>query len=133
QLRDYLLQIFQDKYITYSAENGMEALEIVKKHQPEIVISDVMMEKMNGIELCKNIKSNPAYGHIQVILLTSSASDQFKLEGVEEGADDYINKPFDAELLKARVATLIKNRTNLRQFFYNAITLQSNDLKVSAK
>lgn len=133
QLRDYLIQIFQDKYIIHSAENGLEALEIVKKHQPEIVISDVMMDKMNGIELCKNIKSNPAYGHIQVILLTSSASDQFKLEGVEEGADDYINKPFDADLLKARVATLIKNRTNLRQFFYNAITLQSNDLKVSAK
>lgn len=133
QLREYLAQLFRDKYILHIAKDGVEALDIVKKHQPEIVISDVMMDRMNGIELCAEIKSNPAYGHIQVILLTSSPSDRHKLEGVEEGADDYISKPFDADLLKARVSALIKNRKNLQQFFYNAITLQSNDLKISSK
>src|SRR5690606_8421096 len=123
----------QDEYILHTAKDGNEALTIIEQHQPEIVISDVMMGGMNGIELCAKIKSNPSYGHIQVILLTSSPSDAHKLEGIEEGADDYVNKPFDAELLKARVLTLIKNRKNLQQFFYNAITLQSNDLKISPK
>src|SRR5690606_25734391 len=83
--------------------------------------------------LCAEIKSNPAHGHIQVILITSSTSDRHKLDGVEEGADDYISKPFDADLLKARVSALTKNRKHLQQIFYNAITLQSNDLKISSK
>src|SRR5690606_29840988 len=132
QLREYLAQLFRDKYILHIAKDGVEALDIVKKHQPEIVISDVMMDRMNGIELCAEIKSNPAYGHIEVILLTSSRSDRHKLEGVEEGADDYISKPFDAHLVKARVSALIQNRNHLQQFFYNAITLQSNDLQISS-
>src|SRR5690606_7157540 len=112
EIRDYLHDLFKDEYLLHTAKEGNEALAIIKQHQPEIVISDVMMEGMNGIELCAKIKSNPTYGHIQVILLTSSPSDAHKLEGVEEGADDYLNKPFDAELLKARVHTLIKNRKN---------------------
>jgi len=133
QIRKYLVQLFQDQYLVYAAASGEEALQIVKKQQPDIVVSDIMMGEMSGIQLCHAIKSNAKLNHIQVILLTSSSSPAIQLEGVEEGADDYVTKPFDKEILKARVSNLLKNRQNLQQFFYNAITLQSNDLKVSEK
>jgi len=131
QIRDYLVELFESNYHVQHAKSGEEAWKLVEKEQPDVVISDVVMGELNGIELCRKIKTSPRYGHIQVVLLTNSSSDAFKLEGIEEGADDYISKPFDTDVLRARVQALIKNRKNLQRFFYNAITLQSNDLKIS--
>src|SRR5690606_24345787 len=105
--------LFAPDYHVLKASSGEEAFELVQREKPEVVVSDVVMGEMNGIELCRKIKTDPKLGHIQVVLLTNSSSDAFKLEGIEEGADDYINKPFDSDVLKARVQTLIKNRKNL--------------------
>lgn len=133
QLRDYLVKLFEKDYLVYHEANGIDALATIKSKQPEVVISDVIMEGMNGIELCQAIKSNPLSSHIQVILLTNSASPSSKLEGIRFGADDYMSKPFDAAVLRARVETLVKNRQHLQEFFFNAITLQSNVLKITDK
>jgi YesN/AraC family two-component response regulator len=133
QIRQYLHQIFQNKFIIQEAENGKKGLELAQKYLPDLIISDVHMQVMNGIELCKNIKENQTLNHIPVILLTASTSDELKLQGVEGGADDYITKPFDSKLLIARVSNLLKSRNKLQNYFYNEITLNKSDLKISSE
>ena len=91
------------------------------------------MEGGNGIDFCRAVKSDEALNHIPVILLTGTSSDKLRLEGVEGGADDYITKPFDKDLLVARVGNLLTSRDNLQKYFYNEITLNRNDLKISAE
>lgn len=132
-IRQYLVQLFKDRFTVYEADNGIDALHLAQQYGPDLVISDVMMGGLNGIDLCQTIKEDPALGHIPVILLTASSSADIKLKGVEGGADDYINKPFDKELLLARVANLLKSRTSLQRYFYNEITLKKNELKISSE
>ncbi|HTG57265.1 MAG TPA: DNA-binding response regulator, partial [Niabella sp.] len=98
---------------------------------PDIIISDIMMEGLNGIDLCKAVKDNQALSHIPVILLTGTSSEELKLTGVKGGADDYIMKPFDKELLLARVGNLLKSKNSLQRYFYNEITLSNQDAKIS--
>lgn len=129
-IRSYLADIFKAEYTIYSAHNGVQALAMIKGKQPDLVISDIIMEEMDGLSLCKAVKSNATLNHIQIILLTSSTSDSTKLAGIQYGADDYIHKPFDSEILSLRVKTLLQNKKNLQDFFLNAITLQSNELKI---
>ncbi|EHQ25906.1 two-component regulator propeller domain-containing protein [Mucilaginibacter paludis] len=125
-IREYIRQVFKLDYNIYEANNGEEGYELIKEHLPDIVISDVMMPGMSGIELCSLVKEDMAISHIPVILLTASSSPEIKLKGIEGGADDYISKPFDKEILKARVTGLLKSRNTLQQYFYNAITLNTN-------
>ena len=132
EIRQYIRQLFKDQYVVYEAQNGEEALVMASQYLPDVIISDVVMQPMTGIELCQRIKGDSALGHIPVILLTGNASTETKLSGVEGGADDYIAKPFDRDLLVARVAALLKSRSNLQRYFYNEITLQDNPLKISA-
>ncbi len=130
-IRQYLAQIFTGRYKLLEAESGEEGLATVKKHLPDIVISDVMMSGMSGIDMCREMKATDATSHIPVVLLTAGTSQENKLKGIEGGADDYISKPFDKELLLARVAAILKNRNDLQKYFYNEITLQKNDFKIS--
>jgi signal transduction histidine kinase/ligand-binding sensor domain-containing protein/DNA-binding response OmpR family regulator len=130
-IRQYLVRLFKDTYIIYQAENGETGLAVAQKYLPDLIISDIHMKEMNGIELCKAVKENEQLSHIPVILLTGATSDELRLQGVEGGADDYIVKPFDSKLLVARVTTLLKNRNTLQKYFYNEITLNKNDFKVS--
>ncbi|WP_406826439.1 two-component regulator propeller domain-containing protein [Pedobacter sp. KACC 23697] len=131
EIIDYIKQIFQDNFKIYKAENGVEGLKICKEYLPDIVISDVNMHGLNGIELCKAIKDDSALNHIPVILLTGDPSAEVKLKGIEVGAYDFIGKPFDKELFTAKIKGIIKNRTNLQSYFYNEITLKSDAHKVS--
>ncbi|THU39368.1 response regulator [Niastella caeni] len=131
QIRNYLAQLFKDTYIIYQAANGVAGLNAALTYLPDLIISDVHMQEMNGIELCKQVKENDSINHIPVILLTASTSNEYKLKGVEGGADDYITKPFDNTLLLARVASLLKNRTTLQRYFYNEITLNKNNQRIS--
>jgi len=131
QIRQYIAQLFKKDFSVYTAENGQEALEFIKEHEPDIVISDVVMDGMSGIDLCTCIKQDPSLSHIPLILLTASTSKDVKLKGIEGGADDYITKPFDNALLIARVANLLNSRSQLQAFFYNEITLQSNPHNIS--
>ncbi|MGK9118264.1 hybrid sensor histidine kinase/response regulator transcription factor [Olivibacter jilunii] len=130
QILQYVSRLFQEDFTVYETDNGQDAFELVKAHEPDIVISDVVMKGMSGIDLCSNIKQDPMYSHIPVILLTASSSADVKLKGIEGGADDYITKPFDKELLIARVSNMIRGRNRLQQYFYNEITLQSNNHKI---
>lgn len=127
----YLAHIFSSNFKLLEAGHGPAAIELVKKHMPDIIICDVMMGEMSGIEFCSHIKQDASLSHVPVILLTGSSSADLKLKGVECGADDYISKPFDNELLIARVNTVLKSRTNLQKYFYNEITLQKQTLKIS--
>lgn len=104
-------------YEVLTASDGAEALMLLDKHFVNLVVSDVMMPVMDGFELCKTIKANLNYSHIPVILLTAKTDMQFKIEGLEIGADAYIEKPFSPEYLSAVVANLINNREKLRQSF----------------
>lgn len=131
QMRNYIISIFSDRYMIFSADNGEEGLRIAKEQLPDLIISDIVMEKMNGMELCNTIKKDSSLGHIPVILLTGSASPEGRLKGIEFGADDYITKPFEKDLLVARVISLLKNKSVLQNYFYNEITLQKNSLNVS--
>jgi len=132
-IRNYIKQIFKSEYLIYEAEDGTQGYELVQKYAPDLVITDVMMKELSGIELCVKIKSNVELSHIPVILLTSSSSSEIKLKGIEEGADDFITKPFDKDILIARVANLLKSRNTLQRYFFNEITLMSQDFKISGE
>lgn len=106
-IRNYIKDILKDYYLIQEAGNGAEGLEAVKEHQPDLVISDVMMPVMNGYDFCRIIKSDPATSNIPVILLTAKATGDMKVEGLESGANDYMYKPFYAKELMARVKNLI--------------------------
>lgn len=130
EVRQYIARLFKDNFRLYEAGSGEEGLRLAQQYAPDIIISDVMMGKMSGIELCSRIKEEETLSHIPVILLTAGTSAEIKLKGVECGADDYITKPFDKEILVARVESLLKTRTQLQRYFFNEITLQSHSLKV---
>ncbi|MCG2617502.1 ATP-binding protein [Terrimonas sp. NA20] len=133
QMRTYVSGIFKNQFIVHEASSAEDGLLLARKYLPDMIISDVVMGQMSGIELCKTIKQTPSLNHIPVILLTGSYSTDSKLKGVEGGADDYITKPFEKDLLQARVASLMKSRENLQKYFYNEITHQENSLKISAE
>lgn len=128
EIRGYLRQLFAEQYIIYEAGNGDEGFAMVQEQLPDLVISDVQMPGMDGLALCTKIKGNEVLSHIPVILLTSA--HELKIRGIEEGADDYITKPFDKDLLLAKVQTMLKNRNLLRQYFLDSITLQKSSVKV---
>lgn len=130
-MREYLKQLFRLDYRVFEASNGARGLAMVREIMPEVVISDVMMDEMTGIEMCAKVREDIEISHIPVILLTSSSSSEIKLKGLEGGADDYISKPFDKDILKARVTGILKNKNNLQKYFYNEITLNKNPHKIS--
>lgn len=132
-IRNYLVRLFSDTYMIYSADNGEEGLKLTKKYMPDLVISDIAMNVMDGLELCRKIKENSSLSHIPVILLTASKNPETHLQGISDGADDYITKPFDDDLLVARVESLLKSRSNLRKYFLDNITLRENTQKVPAE
>lgn len=131
-IRQYLMQIFENSFLVYEAESGEEGLQAAKRQLPDIIICDVIMGGITGFEFCSRIKADPNLLHIPVILLTATTSSEIKLKGLECGADDYITKPFEKELLVARVENILKNRNTLQQYFLDTITLQNNSAKVSA-
>jgi YesN/AraC family two-component response regulator len=94
-------------------------LEIAIEHNPDLIISDVMMPEMNGIDLCKQLKSNLKTSHIPVILLTAKTSFTHHKEGLEIGADAYITKPFSPEMLSLTINNLLQSRENLKRFYRN--------------
>jgi signal transduction histidine kinase/ligand-binding sensor domain-containing protein/DNA-binding response OmpR family regulator len=131
QIRKYIVSLFRKDFKVYEADNGDDAFRLIKLQVPDIVISDVLMQGLSGIELCSKIKEDPSLNHIPVILLTASTSSEVKLKGIECGASDYITKPFEKEILMARVNSILKSRNDLQKYFYNEITLQENTLKIS--
>lgn len=116
-MRTYLKSILAGNYNVIEAQNGEDGLHIAQRSVPQLVVSDVMMPVMDGLQLCSEMKGNTATCHIPVILLTACAMDNQRAEGYATGADSYITKPFSAETLKTRVANLLDNRTMLRKIY----------------
>ena len=113
EIRHYLRNELADTYHISECVNGKEALDFILKEKPDLVISDVMMPEMDGITLCKKLKANININHIPIILLTAKSRDEDKAEGFDIGADAYVAKPFNVELLKKRVGNIIGNRERL--------------------
>ncbi len=117
QLRDMLVQIFAPFYSVTTAGDGAEGLEKASSERFDIIVSDVVMPRMSGIELCKAIKSNMETCHIPVILLTARTGVDHNLEGLNVGADDYVTKPFSVPILISRCNNMVKNRLLLQEKF----------------
>lgn len=97
-----------DNYIVVEASDGLNAIEKVKAENPDIVLLDLMMPEIDGIEVCKRLKSDPKYEHIPIIMLTAKGDITDKIEGIEIGADDYVTKPFNLNELKARIKMVLR-------------------------
>jgi len=119
---NYIAELLSDEYTILQAYNGKEGLEMALEKLPDLIISDVMMPIMDGIELTHNLKTNVDTSHIPVILLTARASFMNKMEGFETGADDYVTKPFNESLLRARIKNILKNRSLLHEKFHSEDT-----------
>jgi len=109
-MRTFLRDLLSPEFSVWLAANGREGLELVRKRHPDLVLTDVMMPEMSGIELCRVLKGDPLTAPIPVVLVTSKAERDMKIEGLEEGADDYVTKPFHSKELLARVRSLVKLR-----------------------
>ena len=140
EVLDLLVQIFNPIYQVSTAVNGKDALEKAKQKQPDIIVSDVMMPQMSGVEMCSKLKSNLETCHIPVVLLTARTAIEYSIEGFRTGADDYLTKPFDTRLLIARCNNLVNNRKQLQAKFskqvdsdVNVIATNSLDQKFLSK
>ena len=116
-IRQYERTLLQDYYFVLEASDGREGLEIARKEVPDLVICDVMMPVMDGLEFTQQLKTNTATSHIPVIMLTAKNLEDHRAEGYEQGADSYITKPFHSKVLLARVENLLHQRAHLRQLF----------------
>lgn len=119
ELRDFLKETLTQLFHVYTADDGEQGLEIARKEQPDLVISDVMMPVMSGTELCAKLKSNFDTCHIPVVLLTAKSAVEHQLEGLRTGADDYVTKPFHTKLLIQRCNNLINARQVLKAKYFN--------------
>ena len=116
-IRTLLKTILQPHYQLLEAADGQEGLRLAHEQVPDLIVSDVMMPVMNGLEFCQHIKNDIVTSHIPVILLTARALNKHQIEGYESGADAYITKPFQADLLLARISNLLKSRLQLRNLW----------------
>lgn len=142
EIRTYLKNELADEYRIQTCVNGKEAYELMLTDMPDLVISDVMMPEMDGLTLCRKIKQNTNINHIPVVLLTAKSKPEDCLEGMDIGADAYVVKPFNTELLKGTIANLLHNRRMLKNKFsgtqqqedkIDKLEMQSGDEKLMEK
>ncbi|RNI26835.1 hybrid sensor histidine kinase/response regulator [Rufibacter latericius] len=142
EIRRYICEELSAEFLMTESANGKEALSILLNKAPDLIISDVMMPEMDGITLCRKIKQNVNFNHIPIILLTARSEEEDKLEGLGIGADAYLVKPFNMEILKTTVHNIIRNRMMLRNNFsgnqyqndkVQKVTMKSADEKLLTK
>ncbi|MBS9462874.1 response regulator [Flagellimonas sp. 389] len=132
ELSDHIVEILGSDYQLLQAHDGSQALDIALGKLPDLIVSDVMMPKRDGFELCQTLKENELTSHIPIILLTAKADKTDKLYGLNSGADDYIVKPFNADELKVRVKNLLAQRKKLKEKFSKISTLNSKDIVITS-
>ncbi len=120
EIMSFICKELSGEYQIHKAYDGQEALDFIREGNIRLVISDIMMPVMDGLELCRRIKTNLDYSHIPIILLTAKNSMHAKIEGLEVGADAYIEKPFDLEYLSAQISNLLVNRRIIKEYFVNS-------------
>ena len=111
----FIAMELMEEYRVLQALDGKEGLELALNHLPDVVVTDLMMPVLDGLELCRSIKENPETKHIPVIMLTARTSEENQLKGLKTGADDYIVKPFNILLLKVRIENLLKSRRIMQE------------------
>ena len=116
-MRDFLVNNFREQYEVITAGDGIEALDQLEKHEVNIIISDWMMPRMDGVELCRRVRSNQLTSHIPFVMLTAKTDDDSKVEGMDVGADTYIEKPFSVQYLEACIRNILQIRRRLMEKF----------------
>ena len=114
---DFLVKVLGNDYFVISTDSGSQALNLLRNNDPDLVVSDIMMADIDGIELCRRIKNDISTSHIPVILLTARTGVSSKIEGLECGADAYIEKPFSPDQLKAQISSLLRTRDEIRRLY----------------
>ncbi len=132
-MRRYIIDYLKDKFQILEAIDGEMGLKIAQKEIPDLIISDVMMPKMDGTQMCKQLKNDEKTSHIPIVMLTAKADQQDKLSGLNIGIDDYLVKPFDNKELKARINNLIAQRNTLRERYSQQITLEPKRVLITPK
>ena len=117
EICSYVRLVLESKFMVLEAEDGLSGYKLAMKHVPDLIISDVMMPGMDGVELSRKLKTEISTSHIPIILLTACSLDEQRITGLESGADDYMAKPFNVKILEARIQNLIENRKRLKEVF----------------
>jgi len=128
ELRQYIKSEFSHTYTVIEAANGKQGLGMIYEYHPDIIISDIMMPEMDGLEMCKRIKGDEQISHIPIILLTAKADEADVIGGIENGADEYITKPFNIKHLYAKVDQLLVSRRKLKEKFSNEVFFEPSDI-----
>ncbi|TXE07023.1 response regulator [Seonamhaeicola algicola] len=131
-IRKFIKQALSKNYTIYEADNGAMGVELANKLMPSVILTDIVMPEMDGFGLCKNIKTKKETSHIPVIMLTAKLSQETEIEGRKIGADGYIRKPFDIELLELKISNIIKHREDLRKRFNRDISLKPKEVTVTS-
>lgn len=131
-MRTYLTEILKDNYRVSEAADGKEGLSIAIQQHPDLIVTDIMMETMDGIEFCKNLKINPKTQDIPVIMLTALTGVDDKVTGLENGADDYMEKPFSAKELIVRIKNLIAQRKFLKDLFTQELKIEPKAISITS-
>ena len=133
KIRNFIVSIFADHYKIQEAENGKKGLQLARSTAPDLIISDIMMPELDGINLCRALKEHETTSHIPIILLTARTSNVFQVEGFHSGADAYVTKPFQPSVLKAQVTSMLDARLRLREYFSRKVTLQPSDIEITSE
>lgn len=131
-LRTMLSKTFTKEYKVFTAENGEKGVELAQKHIPDLIISDVMMPIKGGIELTRELKSDERTSHIPIILLTAKVGEKHELKGIETGADDYIIKPFNSDILVHKVKNIISGRQKIQERYQKESAIQPNVIAINS-
>ncbi len=118
EMRTFIVSLFINDFRIIEAVDGKEGYKKALEHLPDIIISDLVMEGEDGLDFCNNIKTNEKTNHIPFLILTAKTANQSKMQGYQTGADDYINKPFDSNVLAAKVNNLLNNRARLKEYYH---------------
>ena len=130
ELRQYLQQLLDPAYTVFTAVDGVEGWEKTLSIQPDLVISDIMMPRSDGLTLCRKIKQHPKTEHIPVILLTARVAAVHELEGLETGADEYMAKPFNLSILYAKITSILQGRHQLKEYYQRQILMKPADMVI---
>lgn len=130
-VRLYVKTFLSDEYELVEAADGLDGFQKAVQHMPDLIISDVMMDGMDGFELCRQLKGDISTCHIPVVLLTACSLDEQRAQGFENGADAYIPKPFNENLLKVRIRSMIANRKRLKEYFNRNLTFGDGKTRIT--
>jgi YesN/AraC family two-component response regulator len=130
--RFYLKDNLRDNYIVIEAANGKEGWQKALAHHPQLIVSDISMPEVNGIDMVNKLKSDKRTSHIPVILLTALTDQQQQIKGLETGANDYITKPFDFEVLNAKIKSLLELNSAMKSTYTKQITLKAPDVRIDS-